>query len=122
MATTQLFLAICFIFVAFMEPSHTYLSRPGKRGIFQVTVERSKTEMTKELEAVSMRWGSLLLLYQALKKQKIAEGKSISKYLKMKNGNMDIPLPLTGKKIESEIIPRLFNATQNSRDWILELH
>ena len=84
MATTQLFLAIGFIFVALMEPSHTYLSRPGKRGIFQVTVERSKTEMTKELEAVSMRWGSLFLLYQALKKQKIAEGKSFSKYLKRK--------------------------------------
>ena len=76
--------------------------------------------MTKELKAVSMQWGSLLLLYQALKKQKIAEGKSFSKYLKMKNGNMDIPLPLTGKKIESEIIPRSFNTTQNSRHWILE--
>ena len=106
MATTQLFLAIGFIFVAFMEPSHTYLSRPGKRGIFQVTVERSKTEMTKELKAVSLQWGSLLLLYQALKKENIAEGKLFSKYLKRNKENMGIVFPLLGKKRGQDGIPR----------------
>ena len=107
MAATHVLLTFGVIFAAFMEPSHTYLSRPGKRGVFQVTVERSKMKMTKELKAVSLRWNSLLLLHQALKKEKIAQGKLFSKYLKRNNGNMDIPLPLNAKETESEIIPRL---------------